>query len=210
MVRPMSSRPLPDKAFALRLQLAPNGCDGYVSTVVGSSGEVDALTGFSGMQAFGLAFLSINSLTALYRSRDDPRNAAFILASYLDLLALFLCLRLFDSTHPDSLKRRGALKLAVWTLSTTLIAMFSYRVAAIMPFPVAILVWCMSGLTISGGFYAFFVHRSQDDDSCGAPLKPCKVCDSSARGTLIRARGMDMSAKLSCSTNVWPATWAWT
>ncbi|CAL9128184.1 unnamed protein product, partial [Musa textilis] len=171
------------------------------------------LTGFSGMQAFGLAFLSINSLTALYRSRDDPRNAAFILASYLDLLALFLCLRLFDSTHPDSLKRRGALKLAVWTLSTTLIAMFSYRIAAIMPFPVAILVWCMSGLTISGGFYAFFVHQSQDDNSCGAPLKPCKVCDSSARwgvdsesGMPIRARGMDMSAKLPCSTNVWPAT----
>ncbi|XP_065016667.1 uncharacterized protein LOC135643535 [Musa acuminata AAA Group] len=197
----------------VRRQLVPDGCHGYVSTVVGSSGEADALTDGSWMQAFGLAFLSINSLTALYRSRDDPWNAAFILASYLVLLALFLCLRLFDSPHPDSLKRRGALKMAVWTLSTILVAMFSYRVAAIMPFPVAILVWCMSGLTISGSFYAFFVHQSQDDDSCGAPSKPCKVCDSSVRwgldfesGTPIRARDMDMPAKLSCSTYVRPVT----
>ncbi|THU59582.1 hypothetical protein C4D60_Mb07t03610 [Musa balbisiana] len=197
----------------VRRQLAPDGCDGYVSTVVGSSGEADAVTGFSWMQAFGLAFLSINSLAALHRSRDDVWNAAFILASYLDLLALFLCLRLFDSTHPDSLKRRGALKMAVWTLSTILIAMFSYRVAAIMPFAVAIIVWCMSGLTISGGFYAFFVHQSQDDDSCGAPSKPCKVSDSSARwgmdsesGTPISARDVDMPAKLSCSTYVRPVT----
>lgn len=48
--------------------------------------------------------------------------------------------------------------MAVWVLTTLLTLAFSYKVAAIMPVPVQILVWGMAGATILGGFYAFFLH----------------------------------------------------
>jgi len=32
-------------------------------------------------------------------------------------------------------------------------------VAKIMPFPVQVMVWAMAGITVLGGFYAFFLHR---------------------------------------------------
>ena len=41
---------------------------------------------------------------------------------------------------------------------TMLTAVFSYKVAAIMPLPVQVLVWAMAAATVLGGFYAFFLH----------------------------------------------------
>jgi len=78
--------------------------------------------------------------------------------SYADLVSLFYCLRWYESTPPES-PRREHLKMAVWLLTMMLTAAFSYKVAAIMPFPVQVLVWSMAGATVLGGFYAFFLHR---------------------------------------------------
>lgn len=82
---------------------------------------------------------------------------AFVAFSYVDLVLLFCCLRWFESAAPGS-PTRGKLKVAVWVLTTLLTLAFSYKVAAIMPVPVQILVWGMAGATILGGFYAFFLH----------------------------------------------------
>ncbi|THU69691.1 hypothetical protein C4D60_Mb08t17060 [Musa balbisiana] len=60
-----------------------------------------------------LAFLAINFLAALYRSRDDPWSASFVIASYADLLSLFHCLRLSESTPQESIRRKGSLKMAI-------------------------------------------------------------------------------------------------
>jgi hypothetical protein len=45
----------------------------------------------------------------------------------------------------------------VWLLTTMLTIAFSYKVAAIMPFPVQVLVRGMAGTTVLGGFYCFFL-----------------------------------------------------
>ncbi|XP_038978557.1 uncharacterized protein LOC120108917 [Phoenix dactylifera] len=126
---------------------------------VASHGKPES-DGFSWLQPLALAFLTFNSGAALYRSRSDPWGVAFVVTSYVDLLSLFWCLRRFESTHEGS-PGRGILKMAVWSLSTLLTAMFSYRVAAMMPLPVAVVVWAMAGLTIAAGFYAFFIYKEK-------------------------------------------------
>jgi FlaA1/EpsC-like NDP-sugar epimerase len=114
----------------------------------------------SWLSFLGFAFLTFNSGMAINRSRDDPWSVAFIVSSFLDLLLLFFCLQKFEQT-PRGSKTRFHLKIAVWLLSTFLTVMFSYRVAALMPLAVAIIVWVMSLSTIGAGFYLFFVYREE-------------------------------------------------
>lgn len=53
--------------------------------------------------------------------------------------------------------------------------MFTYRVAALMPFPVAVVVWAMSVFTILAGFYMFFV--CSDEVKAAPEERPAKVSD---------------------------------
>lgn len=117
----------------------------------------DAGGGFSWLTALGFAFLTFNSAMAIYRSNGDAAAVAFVAFSYVDLVLLFVCLRWFEKAAPGS-SARGKLKVAVWVLTTLLTFVFSYKVAAIMPVPVQILVWGMAAATVMGGFYAFFLH----------------------------------------------------
>jgi hypothetical protein len=114
--------------------------------------------GTSVLTIIGLIFLTFNSGMAVYRSNGDTGAIFFVGFSYVDLVSLFYCLRLYESTPPES-SHREHLKMAVWLLTTMLTAAFSYKVAAIMPFPVQVLVWSMAGATVLGGFYAFFLHQ---------------------------------------------------
>ncbi|KAF8697613.1 hypothetical protein HU200_035800 [Digitaria exilis] len=88
---------------------------------------------------------------------------AFVLASYLCLFQLFYCLRRFEAS-PLGSEARGRARVGVWLATTLLTAMFSWRVAAVTPWPVAAGVWLMGGCTVAGGFYALFVHPRGDDD----------------------------------------------
>uniref|UniRef100_A0A453E093 Uncharacterized protein n=1 Tax=Aegilops tauschii subsp. strangulata TaxID=200361 RepID=A0A453E093_AEGTS len=106
----------------------------------------------------GIAFLTVNSAMAIHRSKGDPSAVGFVAFSYLDLVLLFYFHRRFESAAPGSPARRR-LKVAVWVLTTMLTAVLSYKVAAIMPLPVQILVWAMAGAATAGGFYAFFLFR---------------------------------------------------
>lgn len=115
---------------------------------------------FSWLTVIGFLFLTFNSGMAIYRSQGDPWAIAFVLFSYADLTLLFGCLRLYERTDPN-LPRRDQLKVAVWLLTTMLTAAFSYKVAAIMPLPVAMLVWAMAFCTVAGGYYAFFLHTEK-------------------------------------------------
>ncbi|PAN04729.1 hypothetical protein GQ55_1G085600 [Panicum hallii var. hallii] len=108
----------------------------------------------------GFAFLTFNSFMAVYRSNGDVGAIFFVVFSYLDLVLLFYCLRQYERTPPES-PRREHIKMAVWLLTTLLTAAFSYKVAAIMPLPVQVLVWAMAGATVLGGFYAFFIHQEK-------------------------------------------------
>ncbi|CAN6194701.1 unnamed protein product [Urochloa humidicola] len=120
----------------------------------------DGGAGFSWPTALGFGFLTFNSGMAIHRSNGDRGSIMFVVASYLDLVLLFVCLRLFERTPRDS-RRREWLKAAVWVLTTLLTVMFSHKVAAIMPPLVALVVWAMAFITISGGFYAFFIHKDK-------------------------------------------------
>ncbi|CAL5023155.1 unnamed protein product [Urochloa decumbens] len=110
------------------------------------------------LMVIGFMFLTFNSGMAVYRSNGDLGAIFFVAFSYVDLVSLFYCLRWYESTPPES-TRREHLKMAVWLQTTMLTAAFSYKVAAIMPFPVQVLVWSMASTTVLGGFYAFFLHR---------------------------------------------------
>jgi hypothetical protein len=114
--------------------------------------------GGRGLTLIAFIFLTFNSAMAVYKSNGNLSAIAFVGFSYLDLVMLFYCLRLYERTPPES-PRRGHLKMAVWLLTTMLTAAFSYKVAAIMPFPVQVLVWNMAGATVLSGFYAFFLHH---------------------------------------------------
>nr|CAB3446106.1 unnamed protein product [Digitaria exilis] len=114
--------------------------------------------GPSFLTGVGFVFLTFNSFMAVYRSNGDLGAIFFVVFSYLDLVLLFYCLRCYERTPLES-PRREHLKMAVWLLTTLLTTAFSYKVAAIMPFPVQVLVWTMAGATVLGGFYAFFLHH---------------------------------------------------
>ncbi|BAS77647.1 Os02g0216300, partial [Oryza sativa Japonica Group] len=116
--------------------------------------------GLSPLTLLGFAFLTFNSGMAVYRSDRDLATIFFVVFSYVDLVSLFYFLRLFEKTPPES-PRRHHIKTAVWLLTTMLTAVFSYKVAAIMPFPVQVLVWAMAAATVLGGFYAFFLHSDE-------------------------------------------------
>jgi FlaA1/EpsC-like NDP-sugar epimerase len=117
-------------------------------------------TGPSWITIIGFGFLSFNCCMAVYRSRDDFSSVLFVVSCFLDLILLFYCLQKFEKTPRDS-PTRDHLKKAVWSLSTFLTLMFSYRVAALMPLAVAIIVWVMSLSTIGAGFYLFFIYREE-------------------------------------------------
>ncbi|CAL4961727.1 unnamed protein product [Urochloa decumbens] len=122
--------------------------------------------------SFALVILGGNCGAAMYHSRHDPWAVAFVLASFLILASLFYALRVFE-TLPRGSPRRGHAKAAVWSLSTVLTLMFSHRVAGLMPFPVAAVVWAMAGSTILAGFCMLFVCR----DATEAEEAPAKLAD---------------------------------
>ncbi|CAN6243581.1 unnamed protein product [Urochloa humidicola] len=105
-------------------------------------------------------FLTFNSGMAVYRSRGEVSAIAFVAFSYCDLVVLFLCLRRYELS-PAGSPARERLKVAVWLLTTLLTFAFSYKVAAVMPAPVAVIVWLMAFGTVTAGFLAFFVYTEK-------------------------------------------------
>ncbi|MQL95227.1 hypothetical protein Taro_027902, partial [Colocasia esculenta] len=101
-----------------------------------------------------LAFLTYNSALAVCRARNDPWTLAFVVSAYSSMMLLFWCLRAFEAAPPEKKER---LKLVIWLLAMALNAMFSYRVASMMPFGFAVAIWATAGVTTVAGFYAFFV-----------------------------------------------------
>lgn len=123
-------------------------------------GEEGNYSGIPWLTVLGFVFLSFNSGMALYRSRGDVAAVSFVVFSYVDLVLLFYCLRRYERAAAGSAQREW-LKAAVWILTAALTVVFSYKVAAIMPLAVAVLVWVMAFVTVAGGFYALFLHSEK-------------------------------------------------
>jgi Family of unknown function (DUF6490) len=110
------------------------------------------------LAGIGFALLTCNSALAIYRSNGDAWSVAFVVSAYFSLLLLFWFLRLYEQAGRNTAEG-GKLKVAIWILSTFLTCMFSYKVAALMSWPVALVVWGMAAAVVFGGFYAFFMHH---------------------------------------------------
>ncbi|CAN6202572.1 unnamed protein product [Urochloa humidicola] len=111
----------------------------------------------------GLLILTLSCGSAVCRAAGDTASVVFVVASYVTLLLLFACLRAYELAPPGEAggrRRDGLLRRAVWALSTLLTVMFSWRVAAVMPYwPAALLVWALAAATTVGGFVALFHRR---------------------------------------------------
>ncbi|CAL4889150.1 unnamed protein product [Urochloa decumbens] len=66
----------------------------------------------------GFMFLTFSSALALSSCNRGYGAVAFVVFSYLDLVMLFYCLRLYERTPPESLHRRELLKMVMWVLTT--------------------------------------------------------------------------------------------
>jgi hypothetical protein len=97
-----------------------------------------------------------------WRVRHDPQELAFVAAALSLLAALLACLRRAERLTPDSpAGERRHVQAAVWALSTALSCAFAYRVAAVMPLPLAVLVWCMTAFVALVGLYLLVLCRDQ-------------------------------------------------
>lgn len=129
------------------------------------------MANISWLTVLGFLFLTFNSGMAVYRSNGDTGSIIFVVVSYVDLVALFGFLRYYERLDRHSPKREKV-KAAVWSLSTLLTVMFSYKVAEIMPLAVKVVVWAMATATSCGGFYAFFVHEEKPPALPAAAVPP--------------------------------------
>jgi hypothetical protein len=94
-------------------------------------------------------FLTFNSAMAVNRSNGYRADVAFVVSSYACLMALFLCLRLFERPPPGSATRG--------MVTTTVLAVISsFKVAGIMPVPVQLLVW---GMAVAPAFFVYWKKR---------------------------------------------------
>ncbi|CAN6230853.1 unnamed protein product [Urochloa humidicola] len=115
----------------------------------------------SWLTLLGFFFLTFNSFTAVFRAEGDRAAIFFVAFSYVDLVLLFACLRLYERAPADSFTRKR-MKMAVWILTTLLTVAFAYRVAAVMPLPMAALVCVMTAVALVGIYNAFSVHRARE------------------------------------------------
>ncbi|XP_006656636.1 uncharacterized protein LOC102718748 [Oryza brachyantha] len=103
--------------------------------------------------------LAVNLALCIYRAEGDRAAIAFACFAYLNLLLLFCCIHHFDQAPSGSPARGRIIRVAVWLLAASLAAVFTWKVAAMMPLPVAAFTWVMAAATVVGGFYGFFIHE---------------------------------------------------
>jgi hypothetical protein len=112
----------------------------------------------------GFILLTANSIIAIHRSWGDAAATVFVIASYASLILLFCFLHLFEKALLGSPARDRA-KIGVWLTTTLLTAMFSWRIAELMPWLVIGAGVCFMGAsTIAGGFYALFLLPPSTED----------------------------------------------
>ncbi|CAN6208706.1 unnamed protein product [Urochloa humidicola] len=104
-----------------------------------------------------LVCIAVNLALFLRRVRGDPAALAFFGFSHLNLLSLFLAIGHFDQSPPGSPARRRA-RLAVWLLTTTLTAAFTWKIGALLPLGFAIAAWIVAAATVLGGYYMLSRH----------------------------------------------------
>jgi hypothetical protein len=110
----------------------------------------------------GLAvLLTATCAVATYRAAaaGDVASIAFVIVSYGALLLLLRFLRAYELAPPEAAVRREQLRRKVWALCTLLTAMFAWKVASVMTWPVAVGIWAAAAMTSAAGFVLLFRQR---------------------------------------------------
>ncbi|CAN6172503.1 unnamed protein product [Urochloa humidicola] len=101
--------------------------------------------------------LAGNLALCVHRNGEDRVAVAFVGFTHLNLLLLFAAIRSFE-VSPQESPARGRARLAVWLLTTTLTAAFTWKIGVMLPLGFAIAAWIMAAATVLGGFYMLFLH----------------------------------------------------
>ncbi|OEL38387.1 hypothetical protein BAE44_0000594 [Dichanthelium oligosanthes] len=117
-----------------------------------------------GLVRAGVLLLTVTCAAAAYRSvaAGDAGSVAFVTVSYGALLLLLRFLRAYElaqALEEAAAAERERLRRKVWALCTLLTAMFAWKVASVMPWPVATGVWAAAAVTSAGGFVLMFRQR---------------------------------------------------
>ncbi|CAN6179357.1 unnamed protein product, partial [Urochloa humidicola] len=64
--------------------------------------------------------------------------------------------RSYELAPPEAAAERERLRLRVWALCTLLTGLFAWKVAGVVPFPLAVGVWAVAAATSAGGFLLLF------------------------------------------------------
>jgi peptidoglycan/LPS O-acetylase OafA/YrhL len=122
--------------------------------------------------------------SAAWRVRDEPRELAFVAASGALLAALLACLRRAERLAPDSAAgERRRLQAAVWALSAAVSCAFAYRVAAVMPPALAVVVWCMTAFVVLAGLFLLVLCGDQQQQQQQQYQALCNAgCDPAGDG----------------------------
>jgi hypothetical protein len=83
---------------------------------------------------------------------------AFAAFSHANLLLLFGALRRVVDLSPPGSPARGRARVAVWLLTTTLTAAFTWRISAMLPLGFAVAAWVMAAASVICGSYMLFLH----------------------------------------------------
>lgn len=107
--------------------------------------------------AYAAALVCLAANLVLCVRRDDR---AFVGFAHLNLLLLFWCARRFDLA-PQGSAARGRARLAVWILTASLTAAFTWQMCAVLPPPLDAAAWVLAAATVGGGFYLLFVRGAK-------------------------------------------------
>ncbi|CAN6172495.1 unnamed protein product [Urochloa humidicola] len=105
-----------------------------------------------------VAVLTVTCAAAICRAATtgDVVSVAFVVVCYGGLLTLLHSLRSYELALPEAGAERERLRLRVWALCTLLTGLFAWKIAGVVPFPLAVGVWAVAAATSVGGFLLLF------------------------------------------------------
>ncbi|CAL5050873.1 unnamed protein product [Urochloa decumbens] len=112
----------------------------------------------SGIVPTAIVVLTLTCVAAIYRAATagDVCSVAFVVVSYGALILLLRSLRAYELAPPEAAAERERLRLRVWALCTLLTGLFAWKVAGVVPLPLAVGVWAVAAATSAGGFLLLF------------------------------------------------------
>lgn len=87
----------------------------------------------------------------------EPQSFASVILPRLNLLGLLYLIRRFEQSPPGSVVRRNA-RIGIWILTTEMTLHFTYMVAGVLPWEMAVLVCTFSAATVLFGFLLLLIN----------------------------------------------------